>query len=480
MTDAAKKLTLDLYARVSRKGDARRRSVSGQIAANRRRAEELGADVGETFVDDGKSAWNPRVKRPDWDRLMTRLESGTSDGVVIFDLARFSRRPIEGERLIEVAERGLIIADSEATYDLTTGTGRKAFRDALSAAAFYSDEISSRTKRGKREKAMAGEPNHTRRPFGFEQDGLTIRKDEANELRDATTRFLSGESIESIVADWNARGILTSLGGQWNGRTFKHVLRRPRNAGVIEYKGAEVARIPGEPIVDPDDFERMQSLFASRRPGRPASEKYLCSGIALCGKCGNTLTGRPRRGLGPDGQPKREYLCVKRQGRGGCWGVVVDGGGLDGWARDFVIVRLSDRRTAPQIGAALARARAVADRAAQVAEQVAQAEELAQQLSDRLGRGEISLARYDAAVAPLDKRLAELRAEASTLQPAVAGVTTVLNRAEAAALWHDSETPERRRLLLQALAGQRLVVNGAEREGRPVFNPDRVKVEPNA
>ena len=478
MTDDAKMLTLDLYARVSRKGDARRRSVAGQIAANRRRAEQLSASIGETFIDDGKSAWNPRVKRPDWDRLMERLESGGSDGVVIFDLARFSRRPIEGERLIEAAERGLIVADSEATYDLTTGTGRKAFRDAMSAAAFYSDEISIRTKRGKQEKAMAGEPNHSRRPFGFEPDGLTIREDEAEHLRDAAVRFLGGESIESIVADWNARGILSSLGAQWNGRTFKQVLRRPRNAGVIEYRGAEVARISGDPIISPEDFERLLALFASRRRGRPPSEKYLCSGIAVCGKCGNTLTGRPRRGNGSDGKPKREYLCVKRQGRGGCWGVVVDGCGLDGWARDFVIVRLSDPRSAPQIGAALARARAAADRAAELADEIAKAEELAQQLADRLGRGEIGLARYDAAIGPLDKRIAELRSEACTLEPAAAGVTAVLSRSEAAALWEDSETPERRRLLRQALAGQRLVVKPADREAPPAFNPDRVAVEP--
>src|SRR4249919_495951 len=113
--DAERKLTLDLYARVSQKGDARRRSMEGQIAADRRRAEQLGATVGEILdKDDGRSAWNPRVKRHDWDRLMERLESGASDGVVVFDLARFSRRPSEGERLIEAAERGLIVADSEA------------------------------------------------------------------------------------------------------------------------------------------------------------------------------------------------------------------------------------------------------------------------------------------------------------------------------------------------------------------------------
>jgi DNA invertase Pin-like site-specific DNA recombinase len=477
VTDADRKPVLDLYARVSRKGDARRRSMEGQIAASRRRAEALGAQVGEVFdKDDGRSAWNPRVKRHDWDRLMQRLESGESDGVVVFDLARFSRRPIEGERLIEAAERGMVVADSEAEYDLTTGVGRKTFRDAIAAAAFYSDEISARTKRGKQEKAMLGEPNHSRRPYGFERDGLTIREEEAQHLRDISARFVRGDSMESIVAHLNGSGVKTSLGRHWTAATLKHLLKRPRNMGVIEYRGAEVARIPGDPIISSEDFERTQAIFAARRPGRPVSDKYLCSGIARCGKCGATLKGRPRKGVGPDSEPKREYLCQQQQGRGGCWGIVVDGGSLDGWVRDFVIARLSDERDAPRIGAAQAKVRAAADRSQQIAADIAQAEELAEQLSDRLGRGELTLARYDAAVAPLDRRIAALRAEAQALAPQLAGVMTVLTREEATAMWQGATSAERRTMLLQALAGRQLVVKPAE-AGKPrEFDPERVTV----
>lgn len=67
----------------------------------------VGARVGEVHIDSGRSAWNPRVKRPAWERLMCRLEAGATGGVVVFDMARFSRRPIEGERLILAAEQGL-------------------------------------------------------------------------------------------------------------------------------------------------------------------------------------------------------------------------------------------------------------------------------------------------------------------------------------------------------------------------------------
>jgi creatinine amidohydrolase/Fe(II)-dependent formamide hydrolase-like protein len=71
---------LDIYARVSRLGDDRQRSTGGQVEDCEARIEERGAQVGEVHVDSGRSAWNPRVKRPDWERLMSRLEAGATGG----------------------------------------------------------------------------------------------------------------------------------------------------------------------------------------------------------------------------------------------------------------------------------------------------------------------------------------------------------------------------------------------------------------
>jgi site-specific DNA recombinase len=70
---------------VSRAGDERQRSIQGQIADCQASLEDRGLPVGETFIDPGKSAWNPRVKRTGWQELMKRLESGASGGVIVFD-----------------------------------------------------------------------------------------------------------------------------------------------------------------------------------------------------------------------------------------------------------------------------------------------------------------------------------------------------------------------------------------------------------
>ncbi len=473
---------LDIYTRVSRLGDDRQRSTEGQADDCTARVAERGARIGEVHVDSGRSAWNPRVRRPGWDRLMTRLESGATGGVVVFDLARFSRRPVEGERLIAAAENGLLVLDSEGEYDLMSASGKKAFRDQLAAAAYESDRLSTRVRRGKRLKAMRGEPNGTGRPFGFEADGVTIRESEAAVLRELTARVLAGESLNVLVADLASRGVPTAPGGPWTATSLRQVLTRPRNAGLVAYRGAVVARLPGEAILPEDVYDQVGAVFAARRRGRPVSDAYLCSGVAHCGLCGHTLGGRPRSGgeAYPDGAPRRQYVCQRRGNAGGCGRVVVDQRELDRHARALVVAILGDPRNAARVEAKL---KAATAKRRKLDDEIAQCEHLAGELATRLGRGEMSLARHDKAAAPLDKRLAELRARRAELDtvPAepVPASAVAASRAEIAADWDaaTTATAERRALLRRALNGRRLVVMPADPHAPRRFDPNRIVIE---
>jgi DNA invertase Pin-like site-specific DNA recombinase len=474
-------LVLDVYARVSRLGDDRQRSTGGQVEDCRARIEERGAQVGEVHIDSGRSAWNPRVRRPDWERLMSRLEAGATGGVVVFDMARFSRRPIEGERLILAAERGLVVLDSEGEYDLTTANGRKAFRDQLNAAAYESDRLSTRVKRGKRVKATRGEPNHSRRPFGFEQDGVTVREPEAVVFREMVARVLAGDSQDRIARDLNQRGVTTSTGGQWSRETLKQLLLRPRYAGQVVHHGVVVGHLPGEPILDHESWERLTTLFASRRLGRPNSEVYLCSGLVFCGHCGHWLTGRPRAGHKPypDGEVRRQYWCQPRTLRGGCSRITVDQRELDRHVGALAVRILSDPRHAEALEAA---AKATEDKRRPLVAELSECEHLADELSGRLGRREITLKRYDVAMVPLDKRIAELRAELAELDSAPVAVADpaveAASREEWMARWNAATVAERRNLIRQALGNRRIVIAPAARSsGRPKFDPKRIIIE---
>jgi DNA invertase Pin-like site-specific DNA recombinase len=436
--------------------------VSGQVQECKALLARRGLPLGQVHLDDGRSAWNPKVERPGWDTLMGRLESGEAGGVIVFDLERFSRRPIEGERLIAIAERGLVILDSDAEFDLTSASGKKAFRDAMTAAAYYSDRLKDRVTRGKKLKALAGEPNGCR-PFGFLADGVTPHPEESVILREAAMRLLGGETQESLIADLDARGVRTVRGGRWSRAGFRTMLTRPRNAGFVTYRGKVVARLPGEPILGEDEHSRLLSLYAARRPGRPPSGAYLCSGVVTCGACGKPMAGRPRRDRQyPDGEIRREYLCNPTGGYEGCGKTAIDQRTLDEHAKELAIAVLSDAEVAHAAEVAAAEAEA---QATELDAEIARAEELRRQLADRLGRGEMELDVFDAAVAPLDKRLTGLREQRDAIGTAPARVPADSESAWRRR-WDAADPAERRSMLKLALRGRHLVIKPAARQHR--------------
>jgi DNA invertase Pin-like site-specific DNA recombinase len=452
---AAPTAPIDVNARVSRKGDEKQRSTAGQVADCKASLEDRGLPVGEVFVDQGKSAWDPRIRRAGWEALMDRLEAGASAGVIVFDLERFARQPLDGERLIKQANRGAIVLDIDQEYDLTSPSGKKAFRDALSAAAYYSDRLSMRVRRGKRLKAHAGELNISSRPFGFRPSGIEPDEFEGPVLREMFDRLLAGESERSLIADLTRRGITTANGKEWTYPALRAVLLKPLNAGLASYKGEVIGTLTDSPLIPRDDYERLVAIFAARRPGRPPGDKYLCTGTAVCGLCGRNLHGRPRAGLYPDGERHREYWCGPKPP--GCMRISIDQRALDDAAGALAVTILSDPANAETIAQAQAEH---AGKAAKLDEAIATAEELAEAISDRLGRGELSPRHFDVAYKPLAERLARLRAEREKLNGLhVEPVPDASERWQAR--WDAATLAQKRTLLRMALRGRSIIVDPA-------------------
>jgi len=476
---------VDIYARVSylKRKTKRELTAEGQVAVCRLRLADLGLEEGEVLVDPGRSAWNPEVKRPAWDELMDRLERGVSGGMIVFDLERFTRQPKDGERMIELAATGLLVLESESEYDLRTPNGKKAFRDGINAAAYYSDRLSTRTSRGRKLKAMAGKPNGSQRPFGFEADLVTIREDEAEVIREFTRRFLSGEPQNALVRDLNERGVLTSQGKPWITRTLQQLLTRERNCGRIIHTDlgtgitSVVGHLPGISIITEGEFDQVCATFAARRRPQPNSSAYLCTGIAVCGRpdCGNPLHGRARKDLKPydDGSVHREYWCGPYPR--GCGRIMVDQRGLDEASATLAVEILADPRHADAVETTAREMKAEADRLDLA---IAEAENVAEALADRLGRGDMTRSRYDVVIRPLDERIAKLKAERAALGDLSPQRPPAASREHWQRRWKEADAGERRALLQMALRGRRLIIDPAS--PKPAERSDvtrRIRIE---
>ena len=174
------------------------------------------------------------------------------------------------------------------------------------------------------------------------------------------------------------------------------------------------------------------------------------------------LSTRPRQGrrtYDSDGEVAREYWCKKYGNPGRCGTVFIDQRALDAAARELAIAILADPRHGAQVEAAAARH---AEEAATLDSLIAEAEQTALAMADRLGRGEKTLAEYDAVMGPLDTRLADLRAKRAALQSAPGPVPPAQSAAGWAARWDAATPAERRELLAMALRGRKLVVGPAD------------------
>lgn len=491
----ARRPVLDSYGRLSRVPETGElEKIETQLADNRRVIRRSGGVLGEE-LSDGLSAWRRGVRRQGWERLLERVKSGESDGIVVWHTDRLFRQPRDLETLIDLADKGFRVLSAHGERDLSNPDDRFILRIEVAHAARSSDDTSRRLKRrfaGKRESGV-GHIGGPRRfgwpgrdatwspgPGQMEEDRPEVPAElverEREALRSGTDALLAGVGQGSLAAEWNAQGVLSANGREWVTDTVKAVMLRPTNAGLIEHDGTLVGRMPGEPIVDPDKFARLRAMYAARRRGRQAGEvgaRYEGSGILRCGLCGMKLSARRHKEQPhSDGTPRGQYFCNTQ--RRGCGKVFADRRAVDKELRLFVIERLSDSRHAEAITAARAQ---VAERLTAVRKEITECEKIQNALTERLGRREISLDAFDRANEPLVRDLARLRAERDTLSGGtVQGPTTAQQPDAVAAQWDKGDVAERRGMLVQALGRRVLVVHPYQRRGKRTFDRDRLKL----
>lgn len=332
-----------VYCRISADKRGEGLGVARQEELCRRLAGEKGWPVAEVYVDNDVSAY-ARRPRPAFNRMISDLEGGRRDAVLCVDQDRLTRRPVELEGFIDLAERlGVALANVSGEIDLSTADGRLRARLLGVVARQESEKKSERVTREAEQAARRGVPRGSNRPFGWEADKVTVNQGEAALLREAVGRVLAGETTPAIAADWNRRGVPTPQRARygWSGATLKGMLRSPRLCGLRTYHGQVVADGRWEPILDRQTWETLQArLPKGSPPGRPGGR--LLTGIARCGRCGGPLWASWQVESKYGRQYRRErYACVRRPCAPGCGNLTVTGEPLDALVRDAVLHALA-------------------------------------------------------------------------------------------------------------------------------------------
>jgi len=103
---------------------------------------------------------------------------------------------------------------------------------------------------------------------------------------------LAGESIRSIVRDWNARQIPSSSGKTWQMSSLRGMITGPRIAGRRVFRGADTGPAVWPAIITYEEHLQILATIGNPRitaRGRPPTQ--LLTSMLRCGLRGATLTG---------------------------------------------------------------------------------------------------------------------------------------------------------------------------------------------
>jgi site-specific DNA recombinase len=187
-----------VYCRISDDREGAGLGVERQEADCRERAKQLGWTVVDVYPDNDLSAFTG-VDRPHYQRLLQDLRSGVVDAVLAWHTDRLHRTPLELEEFIDICEtKGLAVETVKAgPIDLSTPAGRAIARTLCAWARYESEHKAERIRRKALELAQAGKRSGGgSRPYGYLEDRLTIREDEAEE----SVRQRGGYSQASLYA----------------------------------------------------------------------------------------------------------------------------------------------------------------------------------------------------------------------------------------------------------------------------------------
>lgn len=276
-----------VYVRISSDVLGEGLGVARQEQDCRALAARQGWEVAGVYVDNDVSAFSGKA-RPEYARLLADIKSGRLERVVTWHPDRLHRSPKELEAFIDLIEATGCQVDTvqSGRIDLSTPSGRLNARVVGGFARYESEHKSERVRRKLLQNAEAGKHHGGSRPYGWQDDRMTLREDEARWVRLAARMLLEGNSVKAITRTLHEQGSTNSLGKPWKDVTVRSMLVRPRNAGLRVHHGEVVGQGQWAPILERETWEQVRLVLTdpsrTTNPGA-LSRHHLLTGIARCG-----------------------------------------------------------------------------------------------------------------------------------------------------------------------------------------------------
>jgi site-specific DNA recombinase len=280
-----------IYTRISNDPTGQKAGVTRQLDDCVALVDRLGLEFVQRFEDNDVSAYTGK-RRPEFEAMLAAMGRGEFDTLVCWHPDRLYRSVKDLERVIDAADaRGVSIRSvSGGDVDLSNATGKMLARILGSVSRAESEHKAERQVRANVQRAEAGGWWSSNRCFGYTLDGQVVEA-EAAMIRQAAADVLDDKSLRQVAREWNAAGVKSTRGAQWNTSRVKRLLVNPRYAGLRTYHGTVTGPGTWDAILDADTHAGLLAVLrdASRGGAVSYERKYIGSFRYRCGICGEVM-----------------------------------------------------------------------------------------------------------------------------------------------------------------------------------------------
>ncbi len=290
------------YVRVSSEEQVQGYSLAAQERAADAYCQSHGWRIVNVYRDEGRSARTDDVaKRPAFEEMLKDAEHGRFDILIVHKLDRFARNlrmTLEMLDRLESARVGFVSISEQ--MDFTSPIGKVILATLAAFAQYYSDNLSSETKKGKAERKAQGLYNGLL-PFGIKKNSSGIPVPDPESYPGLLLAFqmaAEGKSDRDVAQALNAAGYRTTGNRGRNPFTKDTVCRLLQNRfflGELPDGSGDWIMGAHEPVLDDALFDRAQQARRENRtaPGPrsvPSTRRtHSLSGLGVCGHCGGRL-----------------------------------------------------------------------------------------------------------------------------------------------------------------------------------------------
>ena len=287
-------------------------SIEAQLEECYRYCKQNNYNVVGEYIDKALSAKTD--DRPDFQRMILDSNKNLFNGIVVYQLDRFSRsREDSAHYKHKLKKNGVkVISVREHISEDASGILVESLLEGM--AEYYSAELSQKVKRNLKLNAEKGLFNGGYKVVTVDYGTYKKKKLEPDvELSPIVKEIFEMRADDTNLLDivdfLNSKGYKTVMGNKFQKSSLENMFRNKRYIGTTTFDGVEYPNtIPA--IIDKELFNRVQ-LVVQKYKHSPAiakaDEDYILTTKLFCGKCRSTMVGSS--GTSQNGTIYKYYVC---------------------------------------------------------------------------------------------------------------------------------------------------------------------------